>query len=333
MICIVFEHCTHVGIYIFPNLSVNNLFYMSLVQLPKLGTISFFVLAGFLIGSKFKEYTPLNYFKRRLSSTFGPWLFWSLLFVFSMSLKFYIIYKKNPDFVLLDTVLKSFETVYLFSNYWFIINFLICIGILLLFRKHLYSKTLGAVFCVFTLIYSVNIYCLWFPPMHTMAIFGFVFFLWLGAQCNHYWDQIEQWIAKISYGLLIALLIVTYVLSVLEIAYLFNLHSIDPYNTLRFSNILYSLVCIVLLLKIRNFPFTAYLRPRETTFGIFLIHYIIVFNVLPEILRPFHIPLNSELTVFSMIIVSLIRFIVVYSLTIALVFIINKTRLKWMIGR
>lgn len=333
MMCIVFEHATHVGIYIFPSISAQNIVYMCLIQFAKLGTISFFLLAGFLIGSNFTKYTPLDYFKRRLSNTFVPWLIWSLVFVFTMSYKFYIINHKQADFDLGETVSTSFSAVYFHSNYWFIINFLICIGTLLLFRKYLYSIWLGAVLLLFTLIYSVNIYFTWFPPMHTTAIFGFVFFLWLGAQLNKNWPAVQAWISKIPYRVWILLFVFTFALSVLETINLYEMKSVDPYNTLRFSNILYSLVCIGLLLKIKDFGFTKFFKPRETTFGIYLIHYIIVFNALPEILRPFHIPDIRNLPIFSMIGVTLLRFIIVYSLTFGLVLLINKTKLKWVIGR
>lgn len=333
MMCIVFEHATHVGIYIFPSVDTQNIVYMCLVQLAKLGTISFFILAGFLIGSNFTKYTPLEYFKRRLSNTFIPWIIWSLVFVFAITYKFYFIRHNDPSFDLGQTISESFITVYFYSNYWFIINFLICIGVLLLFRKHLYSLWLGAILLLFTLIYSVNIYFSWFPPMHTMAIFGFVFFLWLGAQLNQHWTAVANWINSIPNWIWAILFVLTFALSVYETINLYQQHNIDPYNTLRFSNILYSLVCILILLKIRDFGFTKYFKPRETTFGIYLIHYIIVFNVLPEILRPFHFPEPKDMSIFLMVALSLLRFIIVYSLTFGLVALLNKTKLKWTIGR
>jgi len=333
MMCIVFEHSAHVGVYIFKGLTLNNLFYMSLIQLAKPGTIAFFLLAGFLIGSKFKDYTPTAYFKRRLSNTFIPWAIWSLFFVLTMSWKMWIINHKEPDFKVLDIILKSFEDVYLFSSYWFIINFLICIGTLLIFRKYLYSIWLGIVLLIFTLIYSVNIYYEWFPPMHTYAMFGFVFFLWLGAQMNRHWEKVQEFISKISYWLLSILFIVTLALSIFEVTVLYKMESTDPYNTLRLTNIVYSLVAFVILLKIRNFNFTKYFKSRETTFGIYLIHYILVFNLLAEILHPFHFPPLKDLSMVGILALSLFRFIIIYSLTFAIVTAIGKSKLKWIIGR
>ena len=333
MMFIVFEHSAHSGIYIYPDLSIKHLVYMGIIQIAKPGTIAFFILAGFLIGSKFKDYSPSEYFKRRLSSTFIPWMVWSLVFVCTMSLKFWIVFRKDNNFNLFSMILGSFKTVYLYSNYWFIINFLICIGILLLFRKHLYSKILGSVLFAFTLIYSINIHYEWFPPMHTMAIFGFVFFLWLGAQMNKNWDFIKKWIEKTPNFILLILFVLSFTLSIFEISGLFLSKSIDPYNTLRFSNILYSLISIAILLKIRNFNFTKFFLPRETTFGIYLVHYIIVFNIIPEILRPLHIPLTQNLSIIGLISISLMKFIIVYSLSFGLVYALNKTRYKWIIGR
>lgn len=333
MMCIVFEHSAHVGIYVFNGLSLNNLFYMSLIQFAKPGTIAFFLLAGFLIGSKFKDYTPTEYFKRRLSNTFIPWIIWSLFFVLTMSWKMWIISHKEPDFSFLDIISKSFEDVYLYSSYWFIINFLICIGTLLIFRKYLYSGWLGGVLFMFTITYSINIYYEWFPPMHTYAMFGFVFFLWLGAQMNRYWVKIQEFIDKISYWPLSFLFIITFILSIVEVTVLYKMQSTDPYNTLRLTNILYSLVAFAILLKIKNFSFTKYFKSRETTFGIYLVHYILVYNLLAEILRPFHFSPIKDLSIIGILTLSLFRFIVIYSLTFAIVSALNKTKLKWIIGR
>jgi hypothetical protein len=333
MMGIVMEHSTYNGTYIFKGFPPSHILYISLIQFPKFGTAAFFILAGFLLGSKFVDYTPVAYFKRRLSNTFLPWLIWSLLFVVTMFIKMYVISHKGTDFTLLGTIGDAFKTVYLFTNYWFIINFLICIGVLLLFRKYLYSLWFGAILLFVSFLYSVNVHYEWFIPQHTTAIFGFVFFLWLGAQLNKHWESVQLWLNKVPFWLLTVLLIITFISCIYEIMGLYANKSVDPYNTLRVSNILYSMVAIVLLLKIKKFNLTKYFKPRETTFGIYLVHYIIVYNLLSEILRPLHFPQTQNQSLLELFAISFLRFVIIYVISFAIVTGLERTKYRWIIGR
>lgn len=335
MISIVMEHAVFLDIY-HPTDQLSILMVCIWTQLIKFGTICFFLLAGFLIGEKFVQYTPLQYMKRRVGTTIGPWLFWSLFFLFTMCLDDLIKAVKfnsghfgpnyGADFI------EHLRGVFLFSNYWFIPNFLICIGILLLFRKYLYSYLLGAGLFVLTMFYTVNIYFEWIEPRHSVALFGFIFFLWLGAQINKNLDKFERLVSKIPYTPIIVVFIVTAALGIIEELHLINAKSIDPYNTLRISNILYSLTFFVLFFKIKEIKAVNFLRPRETTFGIYLIHFILVAKFLPMVFVSLKYDV-SQLSLPEMLTYQLSRFIIVYVLTFLLVIGINKTRFKWIIGR
>ena len=331
MMGIVFEHSVYSSSYTYDNLSLKYIVYISLIQLSKFGTIAFFVLAGFLLGSKFVSYSSWQYFKRRLSTVFVPWLIWSSIFIAVVLIQQYIVLKDK--FNLAELLPEKIKMTYLYTNYWFIINFLFCIGLLLIFKRFLYRWWLGAIFFVCSLIYSINVYFEWFTPSHTTAIFGFVFYLWLGAIFNKNWSYIEQKLKHISYPVIIALFILSFACSVLDSMNLIRHQSTDPYNTLRFSNIIYSLITIVLLLKIKNFGFIKYLKPRETTFGVYLIHYILVTNLLPEIFRPFKLPLMQDMSLAGMLAYVCCRFIIVYGITLLLIRGISRSRLKWIIGR
>lgn len=333
MIGIVMEHSVYVGTYVFKGLNTNHLVYMGLIQLSKFGTIAFFLLAGFLIGDKFKDYSPLAYFKRRISNTFKPWLLWSLVFLFVILFKEWVVMHRDATFDYWGSFLQSLKIVYLFSNYWFIINFLICIAILLFFRKYLYSSYLGLVLLIASLTYSINIYFEWFEPLHTTAIFGFVFYLWLGAKLHQKWEVVEKSIHRVPLFVFFVGFVVTFALSLYETTYLWSVKSIDPYNTLRLSNILYSMASIALLLKIRNFAFVKYIHPRETTFGIYLIHYIFVYSVLPELFRPLHLLEVTQMSIGMMLLYVAIRFILTYGITWALVNMLSRSKIKWVVGR
>ncbi len=335
MICIVAEHSFFLGNSYHPTNPHDFWIYSCMMQVNKLGTMAFFILAGFLIGDKFTDYTPGQYIKRRFANTVKPWLFWALLFVFIIlfdnligSLRFHGTFKQDFPTLFPDTI----ETVFLFTNYWFIINFLICITVLLIFKKYLYSLWFGVLLLAITFMYSINIYTLWFEPRHTTALFGFVFFLWFGAQLYHKWNVVDNWIKKVPITVFIFTTVATFILAIIEIQRLRALNSIDEFNTLRASNVLYSLSAFLLLLKIRHFNLIKYLKPRETTFGIYLIHYIIVYSVLPLLIRPLGFDYREH-PIQIIVLYEIIRFIIVYSVTFLLVRLFNKTSFKWIVGR
>ncbi|MGY3211000.1 acyltransferase family protein [Mucilaginibacter sp. HD30] len=329
MIAIVAEHC--IGSYNFAKGTDNYWGYIGLVQLTKFGTVAFFLLAGFLISDKFTAYSPAQYLKRRISTTFGPWVFWSLINVAAMLINMAVkerIYHRG-EFNLAN-ILFRIQEVYLYSNYWFIINFLISITILLIFRRYLYSLYLGIPLLLFTVFYAVNIHFEWIEPRHTTAILGFVFFLWLGAQLRRHLHQVELIIKKLPYALIILMLLVTYGLSVLE-TYQLTGRSADITNTLRYSNLLYSLVFFALLLKIKTFAFTSFLKPRQTTFGIYLIHSIIVAFVVPEIFIHFNLD-GKTMNVPQFVAFKIATLIIAYSITFAMVSLINRSKAKVLVG-
>jgi len=334
MIGIVADHNFNVGDYIFQVYSTNYWIYFINIQLAKFGTISFFLLAGFLLGDKFTEYTPGQYLNRRFKNTFKPWIIWSLIFLAVIIIKEAVVTAKfNPGhFNFVETLVNGLAIVYLYSNYWFIINFLICIAILLIFRKNLYSLKLGSILLACTLFYCVNCYYEWIFPIHTTAIFGFVFFLWLGAQLNKKWNIIDEKIKELPYYVFILAFLLTFAFTAFESTRLMALKSMEPVNTLRFSNILYSLAACALLIKIRDFNWISYFKPRETTYGIYLVHYILVYALVDEILRHFNIGKPANLSVWGIVAYQYVRFIIVYLITFGFVMAVNSTPYRWLIG-
>jgi len=337
MISIVMEHCFSFNekLYI-PTDQLSITTYAVVIQFIKFGTISFFLLAGFLIGEKFTTYSPWQYLKRRIDNTIFPWLLWSVIFVlFIVANDMFIMIRFNggkPQPHYGAIVLSYIKTTYLYTSYWFIPNFLICIGILLIFKKHLYKWWLGAILLLFTIAYIFNVYNQWIEPRHSTAIFGFVFFLWLGAQFNHHLPALERWLAKTSIWLWAGLSLLMLLAGLWEVSVLKSLHSVDPFNTLRPTNVLYSMCVFFFMLKIKDFKFTRYIKPRETTYGIYLIHYILVYSILP-IIFPLLRSGIQQLSYGQVWLYLLARFAIVYLITLGLVMLINRTRAKWIIGR
>lgn len=333
MIGIVFEHSTVLWGDFFKRTG-DRLIQASAIQSFKFATIAFFLIGGFLINHKFTEYTPFQYIKNRFKNTIGPWLFWvTLLILLDIGHIAFMSYKfghqPEPFFPFL---FEDLRRIVFYTSYWFIFNFLLCIAILLFFKKYIYSLWFGAFWGAVSLFYSVNLYYGWIPTEHTTALFGFVFYLWLGVYFSKYYDKVSIFISKISWTWMILINVVLFLLADLEILHLMQIGSADSFNTLRLSNILYSLTMFLLLLKMGPLKgLQKYLKPRETTFGIYLIHQIWIFRLLPELFRPFNLKVE-EMTVYGAVGYTILRFIVVYGLTFLLVKLLLKTRFKWIIG-
>lgn len=337
MIGIVFEHCTVVGDPHYAAFSTS-MMQASVMQFFKFATIAFFLIAGFLINHKFTEYTPLEYIKNRFKNTIGPWAFWLnvliLLNVGSLLYKYFIIYHGDysmPD-NFLTYILGQYHYVIFITSFWFILNFLICISILLIFKRYIYNLHFGGILGLISLFYSVNLYYRWITTTHSTALFGFVFYLWLGAYVNKYYSEVSRFIERKSIWWFIGITGLFFLLCDLETVHLKDLGNEDAYNTLRITNILYSLSFFALLLKIGPISsINKYIQPRKTTFGIYLLHQILITHLLTEIFRPFRLDL-ATLTLAETTVYSIARFLTAYLLSLLLVAVISRTKFKWSIG-
>jgi peptidoglycan/LPS O-acetylase OafA/YrhL len=336
MFGIVIEHSSVFWLLNYDNYS-DKLIRAGYMGFAKFATIAFFIISGFLINHKFTEYTPMQYIKNRFKNTIGPWLFWIFIYLsFTIGQRVFMFLKTGNEKHLpadwYDATVGMFFRVIFHSNYWFILNFLICIAILLIFKKQIYKLGFGLILCLFSLFYSVNIYFNWVPVEHTTAIFGFVFYLWLGIFLNRHFDQVKFILSKISLGLLIGVNLLLFGFSTLESVHLMNIGLADPFNTLRITNIIYSLGMFALLLKLGDMNrVKQILDPRHTTYGIYLIHLIIVDHILIEILRPLKLNLET-MSAIDVAGYSLLRFVIAYGITFLLVKLITKTKFKWAIG-
>lgn len=335
MMGIVFEHCTTIGVPNYANF-YSGMFQASVMQFFKFATIAFFLIAGFLINYKFTEYGPWEYLRNRFKNTIKPWLFWLnvliLLNVINLLVKCFRRGSSQMPDSFFSYLAEQYHYAIFFTSFWFILNFLICIAILLIFKKYIYKLWFGLILAVVSLFYSINLYYDWIITNHSTALFGFVVYLWLGVMMNKHFDKLGPWIHKTSIWWLVGLTTVLFFLADLEAVYLKNLNIEDAYNTLRITNILYSLSFFLLLLKIGPIKaINKYLLPRETTFGIYLIHYIVIQHILTELLRPLKINVNT-ITLVESAAYSVLRFLIVYVLSIALVMLIRRTKLRWSIG-
>lgn len=336
MIGIVFLHCSVFWGVKYTSFS-ETIIETAVMQVLKFSTIAFFLIGGFLINHKFNEYTAVQYLKNRFKNTVKPWLFWVCVFFVLDIIGQVIISSRFGSSDASDNLPKYLieETghILFYTSYWFIPNFLICIALLLIFKKYLYNIWFGIFLGMLSVFYSVNLYGNWVPTEHSTALFGFVFYLWLGVMLNKHFQKAMAFINKTTWNKLILINIIFFVLSVVEGIYLNRLGSGDSFDTLKFTNILYSLSMFAALLKIGGIDFIqSKLNPRHTTFGIYLIHQVLIVNVLPLIFTPLKIN-PTLLNASSNIIFTLVRFVIVYLLSFFLTVGIGKTKMKWVVGQ
>jgi hypothetical protein len=340
MMSIVYEHASLFWGQNYPHFS-DTLIQTTMVLIGKFGTIIFFLISGFLMNYKFGEYTAINYIRNRFRSTFGPWLLWvfillvvGLIHRLVVYLKFGVTDVHTPGEVML-LIGQTLGHIIFYTNYWFILNFLICISIILAFKRYIYSYKLGAFLGLLSLFYSVNVYFHWVPTEHTTAIFGFVFYLWAGIMINKHFDAIMQRINNTPMSIILLVNLVVFSLSCAESVYLIQHGSNDPFNTLKFTNILYSFAVFILMLKIGEMPVVNKLKPRETTYGIYLIHQIVALYGLAMIFSPMGLG-DSVIVAMPAICVAgfgILRFIIMYVSSYILARLLAFSKIKWVVGR
>ena len=333
IIAIVIEHCL-IPSNILTKSDVSYWPYILGAQAFKFGTIAFFLIAGFLFAEHKDQYGFFDYLKRRFDNIFKPWLIWSLTFLLVLTGGSVVnsLISGVPFRIILSGLWWGIKTVYLHSNYWFIMNYFFCTTILLLSKKVLQSWKFGLVLFLLTCFYGVNVYTEWIVPHHTTAIFGFIFFYWLGIQLNFYIRPIQKFIDNTSSLVIILITTFTLFIAVGEFSYLQSLNKIDPNNTLKFTNILFSITIFLAFLKIKSFNWLAFLQPRKTTYGIFLIHYILVATLLPIIFGKENLGVIKNFSVIDMFIYEVSRFLIVYISSFTLVQLIGRSSFSWLIG-
>jgi membrane-bound acyltransferase YfiQ involved in biofilm formation len=244
----------------------------------KFGTIAFFLISGFLLGDRLRTCDPTTYLSRRVKRVFVPWMCWFLLF-FAMHL--YAFHKSNGIPVTISLAEAQIVWGRIFyclvdTAYWFVPNLLLGLCVLLVFRKSIYSLWLGAGLLAIDLFYVVNIYEEWMPSRHTEAFLGFVFYLWLGSYVSGHLERLKSWLSGVSMYALVAMTALAALLAYGEAQILFHRRSLDPLNTLRLSNQVFSVLVVLLLVKIGGKTWPRFVDVRRETFGIYLCHTIVL---------------------------------------------------------
>jgi peptidoglycan/LPS O-acetylase OafA/YrhL len=241
-----------------------------LIQPLKFGTIGFFLISGFLLGKKIDQYRPLQYFRRRLRNIFVPWCVWYFMLC-GLRICSDLVNGRMPD-CNLKYIAGICQTSLFNYPFWFVPNLLVAMAILLAFHRFLNDVRIGLAFLLASLFYSVNIYGHWVETGHAQAVFGFVFYLWLGAWGAWHFPNLQKRVKTIPTGVMLGSVLLALGLALAESRLLIRLGHVDSLNTLRISNQIYSVVTVLAIMKVRCALWPSIVRVREHTFGLYLTH-------------------------------------------------------------
>jgi surface polysaccharide O-acyltransferase-like enzyme len=298
----------------------------------KFGTIGFFLISGFLLGEGLERRPPREYLVRRLRRLFVPWLFWYGIAVVVLLVEDVLHHRAQ-----LSLHLAGHEAVYCFFDtaYWFVPNMLFALCILLLFRRHFHDPRFFAALVGINLFYAVNVYTRWIPSKHTTAVFGFILYLWLGNYAARHHARLQRWIAQCPAWKLAALTVLTGSIAFGEGRLLNRLHAPDPLNGMRLSAQIFSVVAALMLFKFRAPTFPRFINVRAHTFGVYLIHPIVliiwvewirvILDRFPQNDRMATLVLRLTLWFFSAALVCVLCFAATRVLA-------QSARLAWMVG-
>jgi surface polysaccharide O-acyltransferase-like enzyme len=277
MVAVVCLHCTRAWTLTGPN---DNRASYAAATLCKFGTIGFFLVSGFLLQESLAGRTSLSVLRRRIDKVALPWLAW---FVFSLAVFFADdwLQHRSPHGAAVGAAMR-FELARLFTatSLWFVPNLFICLAVLLIFRRYLHRLALGAALLLVNLGYVVNIYRQWIPALHSEALFGFVFYLWLGHYAAIHRGAFARLLVRLRWPSLLAATTLMAFAAFGEARLLLETGKLDPLNTLRLSNQLFSILVVLCLAKLERATWPRFVDVPRHTFGIYLSHSLIVALVL-----------------------------------------------------
>jgi hypothetical protein len=337
MAAIVFIHCIQTACQR-AGVPSTSLLQLCLIQPFKFGTIDFFLISGFLMGDRLSIRQPAEYFMRRVHNILPPWLFWASIYC-SIILVPFLLFHLPRSGSLLYNLLSVPVVLYVCifrSPYWFVPNLLLALWIILHCVRFLSDLRLGCILMACSLFYGLNMYAHWMPSIsHTDAMFGFIFYIWLGAWARRHLDALQSVMARIPSFIMFSLAAVTGLVAIYE-SYALNAAG-DPYamSTLRVSNQLYSIIVALALFKVLRPISPRALNVRTSTFGIYLIH-TVAFVLLDMLVQAFCGATVGPIAgsqAFTAIVLSLGFFTATYGASLALtVWILRYPQLHWMVG-
>ena len=304
------------------------------LQTGRISTIIFFIVSGFLLKPKLQDYTVSSYFKKRLPKIYLPW-FISISIIMVLSVIQLIplhdlwVSRDIKTFIRLNY--NILNGLLLYSSYWFITTYMAGMAILIFLKNYVNKLWLGLIFLTITLFYCLNLHYVWIDPNHEKAILAYTFFIWLGVQINTHSEKVYDFLNKISWPVVIGLFIGLFILASYEGHSLTDLHLIDAYASNRFTNSILSVFFFLALLKMGKISFINKLNPRHTVYGIYLIHNILIFELVMAVEYYYKDSLAS-LSVWNLLAIQVCFAAFVIALCYKLVKLMANSKFKWAIG-
>jgi hypothetical protein len=305
------------------------------IQAGAISTIIFFIVSGILMRSKLQYYNLRTYFIERIPRIYAPWLFivaLNVVLIIIQKLPVRELWISGDYGQFLRSVYDIMSGLLIYGPYWFVVTYFAGMVILICFKQYSANIFFGLFLFVITLFYSLNFHLEWIDTLHTKAILAYTFFIWLGFQIRRYWDNILKGVAKAGWGYFITILLLLFALACYEGFTLAKLGVNDPYASNRFSNILFSLLFFLALLKMGSIKWiNNNMKPRKTAYGIYLVNSIVIFEF--TLLLDDHLKNLVYLNIWALLLLQLVYFSIILFLTFIIVnFLANTSRLRWVIG-
>lgn len=303
------------------------------IQLGSISTIIFFIVSGILMRSKLQDYTLRGYFNERIPAVYGPWLFivgLNVLLIMLHQVPFGELIASKSSAPIIRSIYAILNGLIVYGPYWFVLTYLAGMVILIYFKRYSSNIYFGILLGTITAFYAVNFHFSWIDTFHTKAVLSYTFFIWLGFQFHRHWKVVLEEVKKMNWSVLIIFMLIFFSIACYE-GYKLSLNGVrDPFASNRFTNIIFSMVFFLFLLKLGPIRVINNLRPRKIVYGIYLVNSIVVFE-LTVLFRKY----ISELVfveLWTLLILQFIFFTTTLFLTYFIVNYLNNSSLRWMIG-
>lgn len=282
MCSVVWGHCIYQLEHQYFHKGNDQLVQAVMLQIGRVGTVAFLMVTGYLMSTKIANLTIGSYLRSRFRSLILPWVVFLAACIGIEMLHTILATPQHISAAALVNLAGNLANIFVFhSAYWFIPASIFASLILIAFKKYINSMWFGVALVTITLFYSVNLYHNWISANHTRAFLGYVFFMWLGIQIRAHIHGIKRHIDNIPWAVITGLLIVTFFMACEEEMKLTAIGSVDPYASIRSTNFVFSILLFLSIIKTYRMGWIDQLKPQSNIYGVYLIHPIIINEILP----------------------------------------------------
>jgi hypothetical protein len=304
------------------------------MELGRVGTINFFIISGFFFANKIQQFTVVGYLRYRLFSIIIPWLLFVVLFVLMQLVQIVTLPKlfvQNPA-ATATLAFNLFIAAIFHAAFWFIPLSILSACLLIVCKKFINTLWFGTLLGGITVFYCINLYHGWVSVNHARSFVGYVFFMWLGVQVKVHLQWVKIFVEKLLWWLLVPAIAVLAMLACREGWVLKSAGCKDAFASIRFSNILLSLLLFAAVLKVPQKAWVGKINPHKYIYGIYLVHSLVLLKLMP-LMSKFVLTRHMFGNFGEAILTQLLFFACVVTITYGLVLGIKNSQLRFLIGR